>query len=286
MSIKLFVFGQFAVVITQSVMYASVLDSLNYSTDRIVTYTVIVNSKSATWQAVVNSSCQLVLIMMANAFLAARIYSLTRSRLQSGLVLGFSMAAFSVGLITLVTTWKGNNKRFSSPQLAASVIWHVLQAIAECLIMFFLARALLSSRSGLQRSDSVVNHLVRNVIQIGLFAMIWTFAELGTFFLLPKLDVYTVFDMTSGLIYTHKGVQMIYDGLLSRPRLRTRLAERSQLEVGLPSQSLSHPSTVHNFEGKRLSETARGRGTVSFDIKSECESERAREPVDDSSLLV
>ena len=144
----------------------------------------------------------------------------------------------------------------------------MLQAIAECLIMctsllkihgetdcffciVFLARALLSSRSGLQRSDSVVNHLVRNVIQIGLFAMIWAFAELGTYFLLPKRDIYTLFDMTSGLIYTHvsdcfiqarchiftqKGVQMIYDGLLSRPRLRTRLAERSQLEVGLPSQ--------------------------------------------------
>jgi len=29
---------------------------------------------------------------------------------------------------------------------------------------------------------------------------------------------------------------MIFDGLLSRSRLRSRLAERSELEVGLPSQ--------------------------------------------------
>ena len=215
---------------------------------------------------------------------------------------------------------------------------------ADCFsCIVFLARALLSSRCGLQRSDSVVNHLVRNVIQVGLFAMVWAFAELGTYFLLPERDVYTVFDMTSGLIYTHvsdcfvqarcriftqKGVQMIYDGLLSRPRLRTRLAQRSQLlEVGLPSQVgystyiqghlwndydsrpqlQSHPSTVHNSGGKRLSETARGRGTVPLvnmadltagtqnesdvsgigqDIESECESEHARKPVDDGSQLV
>ena len=77
-----------------------------------------------TWQAVVSSCCQLVLIMMANSFLVARcvltrlsggcqvdclyiisIYSLTRSRLQSGLVLAFSAIAFIIGIVTIATTW-------------------------------------------------------------------------------------------------------------------------------------------------------------------------------------
>jgi len=118
-------------------------------------------------------------------------------------------------------------------------------------MIVFLSRGLLGARSGLKRSNSVVNQLVRNAVQTGLFAMTWSMVALGTYPLLPDNTVYTVFDATSGLIYTHVSdrlfraswhiftggrVQMIYDGLLSRPKLRTRLSERSELEVGLPSQ--------------------------------------------------
>ncbi|KAI0301412.1 hypothetical protein BC826DRAFT_1102006 [Russula brevipes] len=205
--------------------------------------------------------------MMANVFLASRIYSLTRSRLQSGLVLAFSTAAFLTGIVTLWLTWAANPilSTYSTSERAASVIWNVLQVITECLIMLFFSRALLASRSGLETSNSVVNHLIRNVIQVGLIATIWSLAALGTYFLLPQITVYTVFDMTCGSIYVH----MIYDGLLSRPRLRSRLADRSQLEMGLPtqfSQSVSRASHLHTSEGKRLSGAARTHATVSFMI--------------------
>ena len=127
---------------------------------------------AVTWQAFANSLCQLVLVMMANVFLVARlvltwshrgcnidylylisIYSLTRSRLQSGLVLAFSSMAFIFGVINLSTTWEQvydhrfmkcqpllmcySNvlQKFGHTQLATSSIWHGLQAIAECLIM-------------------------------------------------------------------------------------------------------------------------------------------------------
>ena len=118
-------------------------------------------------------------------------------------------------------------------------------------VKVFLRRALLSARSGMKRSDSIVHHFVRNAVQIGLFATLWSLAALGTIFLWPKWTIHTIFDMTSGLIYTHVGSrslqgvsraqknypsQMIFDGLLSRTRLRNRLAERSELELGFPSQ--------------------------------------------------
>ena len=67
----------------------------------------------------------------------------------------------------------------------------------------FLIRALLKSRSGFEKSDSLVHHLTRHVVQLGLFAVIWSFAELATWFLLPKYTVVALFDMTSGSIYTH-----------------------------------------------------------------------------------
>ncbi|KAI0298394.1 hypothetical protein B0F90DRAFT_1862174 [Multifurca ochricompacta] len=68
---------------------------------------------------------------------------------------------------------------------------------------------------------------------IGLFAAFWSIAELATYFMLPDWTIYTIFDMTSGSIYTH----MIYDTLLSRTRLRERMAEQSHLEMVLPTSN-------------------------------------------------
>ncbi|KAI0301411.1 hypothetical protein BC826DRAFT_564830 [Russula brevipes] len=224
-------------------------------------------SLALTWQAPAGSLCRVVLIMMANVFLTTRIYSLTRSRLQSGLVLAVSTAAFITGIVTIWTTW--TSKPILSPtsasERATNAVWNVLQVITECLIMLFFSRALVASRSGLEASNSVVNHLIRNVVQIGLIATIWSLATLGSSFLLPQITVYALFDATCGSIYVH----MIYDGLLSRPRLRSRLADRSQLEMGLPTQfspSVSRASPLHTSGRKRSSGAVRTHATVSFVI--------------------
>jgi hypothetical protein len=101
--------------------------------------------------------------------------------------------------------------------------WHGLQAISECLItsmllghlfwmrfdvifyIVFLARALLKSRSGIRNSDTVVNYLIRNVIQIGFLTTLWAIGELVTWFFLPKSAIYSVFCATTGSLYTHVG---------------------------------------------------------------------------------
>ena len=102
------------------------------------------------------------------------------------------------------------------------VSWNVLQVISESLIsgvsvhsslidvgifcnirLVFLIRVLLNSRSGLEKSDSLVHHVTRRVIQVGLFATTWSIAGVATWFLLPRHTVYTFFDMTAGSIYTH-----------------------------------------------------------------------------------
>ena len=69
--------------------------------------------------------------------------------------------------------------------------------------LVFLARALLKSRSGLEKSDSVVYYLTRQVIQIGFFATLSAIAGLAAWFLLPSVAVYKIFDATVGLMYTH-----------------------------------------------------------------------------------
>jgi len=124
--------------------------------------------------------------------------------------------------------------KFTSPaQNATSVVWHVLQAISEFLISAFLIRALLKSRSGFKRSDNLVRYFTRRIIQLGFFAVVWSLAGMATWFLLPKYTVFTIFDMTSGSIYTH----MLFDTLLSRTQLRERIAGRNNFEMRSPSHS-------------------------------------------------
>ncbi|KAI0298358.1 hypothetical protein B0F90DRAFT_1733204 [Multifurca ochricompacta] len=194
-------------------------------------------------------------------FLAIRYiyHKLTQSRLQSGLVFAFSITAFIFGGVTMLESWLTKSSiliSFTTPQLIISVFWHGLQAICEYLIMFFLARMLLSSRSGLRRTDRVVNHLVRHVIQIGLLATLWAIAGLVTWLLLPGSTVFVIFDMTSGSIYTH----MIYDTLLSRKQWRERMGEQGDAESRFPTES--HP---HTFEENRVVRVVGVRnGAVSF----------------------
>ena len=111
-------------------------------------------------------------------------------------------------------------------QKGIGILCYGLQAIAECLItssskfysssllitsetcdfhVVFLSRALLKSRTGLQKSDSIVNYLLRRVIQIGFLAALWTVAGLATWFLLPKVLVFMFFSSTVGPMYTHVG---------------------------------------------------------------------------------
>jgi len=113
----------------------------------------------------------------------------------------------------------------------------------------FLIRALLKSRSGFEKSDSLVHYLTRRVVQLGLFAVIWSLAGMATWFLLPKYTVYAFFDMTSGSIYTHVSgslsqnpsaftwtcFKMLFDTLLSRTQLRERINERNNFEMWSPS---------------------------------------------------
>jgi len=169
------------------------------------------NFKSYTWQAPVSSVCGCILILMANMFLACRIYGLTESRLQSGLIVVLSATAFVFGVSTVILPWASKDSAAyisfdNTAENATMIIWHVLQAISEFFISAFLIRALLNNRTGFKKSDSLVQYLMRRVIELGLFAAIWSFAGVATWFLLPRYTIYALFEMTVGAIYTHVGV--------------------------------------------------------------------------------
>jgi len=197
------------------------------------------------WEGPINSICQLVIILMANIFLASRIYGLTKSRLQCYSVIALSAVAFALGMATNVMAWK--NLSFPTVRRNLSIAWHAIQAAVECLITFLLSRVLLNARSGMRQSDSTINYIVRSIIQTGCLATAWALAALATWFLLPRISAYRVFDITSGTVYTHA----MFETLLSRIRLRERLKLPSYIHIGMQrsqggwmgsSKTSGHPS--------------------------------------------
>jgi uncharacterized membrane protein len=66
-----------------------------------------------------------------------------------------------------------------------------------------LAWALLKSRSGHQTTDSVVNRIVRSVVQIGLLGTLGALVGLITWFFLRSAPIYLIFEETVGPIYTN-----------------------------------------------------------------------------------
>jgi uncharacterized membrane protein len=53
-----------------------------------------------------------------------------------------------------------------------------------------LIRVLLNTRSGLEKSVSRMHYLTRRVIQLGLFATLWSLAGMVTWFLLHHLRIF------------------------------------------------------------------------------------------------
>jgi hypothetical protein len=94
------------------------------------------------------------------------------------------------------------------------------QAVAACLItstfklvsllitiynfyVVFLVRALSISRSGLQKSDRVVDYLIRRIVLIGSFATLWVVGGFALWFFSPKTPTYMLLTATAGPVYTH-----------------------------------------------------------------------------------
>ncbi|KAH9019239.1 hypothetical protein EDB84DRAFT_624041 [Lactarius hengduanensis] len=236
MRIKIFVGVLYTVIAFQSIMLwqlAWCLFVADYGTAR--------NFKARTWQVPVISGCQCILVLSANIFLADRVRALTRCRIKSAIIIALSIGAFGFGVAIAMLTWFGGlapDGTFTHPQMIISAFWYGLQAIAECLVAYSLMRALLNTRTGIRKSDSVAYYLVRRVVQMGLFATMWAISGLVAFIFFPK--VCSLFDVTAGSIYAH----VIIDTLQSESRIRFRehMAKRSQCDVVLAAQSPSDTS--------------------------------------------
>ena len=86
------------------------------------------------------------------------------------------------------------------------------------LLLFFFLKLVITvvlttifarSKTGIRRTDSVLNRLIRGTIQTGLFASIFSLGDLLTFLTLPDTNLYGMFAIPIGRIYTNVSTRAV-----------------------------------------------------------------------------
>ncbi|CAL1713154.1 unnamed protein product [Somion occarium] len=153
-------------------------------------------------------------------FLGYRIYRLSKNRIIYGIILAITIPAFIIGMIVGIRAML-ISVLADLPQINNIVIaWLSGQVAADVMITVVLTYILLRSKTGFRKTDTVLNRLIRGAIQTGVFASIFSLGDLLTFLTLPETNLYGMFAIPIGRIYTNT----LLDTLLARDELRDKLS--------------------------------------------------------------
>jgi hypothetical protein len=92
------------------------------------------------------------------------------------------------------------------------------QVIVDVFITVTLVIVFSRSRTGFCKTDTILNRFIRSAIQTGLFAGLFALSELITFVVLPQTNLYGMFAIPIGRIYTNT----LLDILLTRELLKVK----------------------------------------------------------------
>ncbi|KAI0265453.1 hypothetical protein BC834DRAFT_970219 [Gloeopeniophorella convolvens] len=180
-----------------------------------------------------------VITSFTNVYMINRLYRLTGSKVQ---MICAAVPAFispvtgtSVSILSWTTTthpWRQHASGLSVFSVLV-VFVAISQVLSAVLINGLLMRALHKSRSGFLRSDTVISYLIRQAIQTGLFASIFSIANLVTWRCFRTTNVFSIFSLNLGLLDT----MAIMESLLSREMLREWIERPNDTDVTLAKQS-------------------------------------------------
>ncbi|KAH0832972.1 hypothetical protein J3R83DRAFT_11950 [Lanmaoa asiatica] len=148
--------------------------------------------------------------------LCCRIWRLTGSKILYGVVIALAIPSFILGMTCAIKAWI--IKVLSElPRITPLVIaWLSMQFVVDTFITTTLTIIFSRSRTGFRKTDTILNRLTRGAIQTGLFAGIFSMGDLITFIVLPNTNLYGMFAIPIGRIYTNT----LLDTLLTRETLK------------------------------------------------------------------
>ncbi|EPQ59857.1 hypothetical protein GLOTRDRAFT_126152 [Gloeophyllum trabeum ATCC 11539] len=136
-------------------------------------------------------------------FLADRVFRLTKSWVLTGTICTLSLVGFVSGVVAGIRSGIIQDVAGFGVLAPLVICWLGFQTAADLSITFVLSWALYRSRGGIQRTNRILNRLIRGAVQTGLFASIFALGDLFGFLLHRQTNLYAMFAYPIGRIYTN-----------------------------------------------------------------------------------
>ncbi|KAF8553139.1 hypothetical protein OG21DRAFT_1497928, partial [Imleria badia] len=158
--------------------------------------------------------------LVTQMYLAVRIWYLTGSKILYGVAILLAILSCVLGIITSVEGWIIRVTMSEIPRIIPiAVAWLSIQVVVDMYITPTLVIIFARLRTGFRKIDTILNRLIRGDIQTGLFAVIFSMGDLITFVVFPNTNLYAMFAISLGCIYTNN----LLDTLLTRKLLKAEL---------------------------------------------------------------
>ncbi|KAN0073598.1 hypothetical protein V8E55_012205 [Tylopilus felleus] len=177
--------------------------------------------------------------LVTQVYLGFRIWRLTNSKFLYRVAILLAIPSFILGLMCSVEAWA---IRFLSelPRLTPLVIaWLSMQVVVDTFITTTLVIVFSRSRTGFKKTDTILNRFIRAAVQTGLFVGIFSLGDLITFIVLPNTNLYGMFAIPIGRIYSNT----LLDTLLTREMLKGETGHAGEGTRSIVFDSVYWPPT-------------------------------------------
>lgn len=136
-------------------------------------------------------------------FFAWRIYKVTRSYWVPAVIFLFSIAALAGGVWT--TAKLGIIQLFSrKPELhTPALLWFLSASVADICITVALVVSLTRRKTGFERTDSVIDKIIRMSVQTGAVTAFFAVADVIFFMALPRTALNFIWDLALSKLYSN-----------------------------------------------------------------------------------
>lgn len=154
--------------------------------------------------------------LLVQTFLSYRIYRLKGSMIGVSITCFLAIVSFILGVVIAVSVTRLRSLAEAVTLGSITIVWLCLEIIVDWINAGALTIILLRSRTGLHRSNRIINRLIRASLQTGLFATTFTTVSLILFLKYPNTQLFSILGLPLGRLYS----ATIMDTLLVRRRLR------------------------------------------------------------------
>ncbi|EKM74884.1 hypothetical protein AGABI1DRAFT_116689 [Agaricus bisporus var. burnettii JB137-S8] len=141
--------------------------------------------------------------VVTHMFLSYRIYRLNGLRWMFGVFIVLAAASLATGVASGTKAWLIKDLSKLSQLNILVEFWLIIQMVVDTGIAGVMAYVLWKSKTGFRNTDNVIHKLIRGAVQTGIFATIFAAGDLISFVTNPETNIYGMFAIPLGRIYTN-----------------------------------------------------------------------------------